>query len=235
VQSCVVCDEFVEQFQGDERGEGGQSRKELVEALTAMWNSVASGEADVAVYNKKLHVKHMVDVLSGDAGSNEARAAAAGPGGNVPVSFSQPNQQSADQMSPEQLFDEVASLRRKYDELVAFSVNLTAERDILNNTLEQTRRDLNREIASRQALEWQGLKAGPVRGGGRAQDKSKRGGGISLNTMIVVGILTFMAAIRVTNNGSVGFLRSVPVLSGFLGFNQLDEPSRVDSALNDEL
>ncbi|KAL7479858.1 hypothetical protein ACHAW6_005577 [Cyclotella cf. meneghiniana] len=234
VQSCVVSDEFAGQFRGDERGEGGQYRKELVEALTAMWNSVASGGTDVAVYNKKLHVKHVVDVFSGDAGNNEARAAAAGHGGNIPVSFSQPSQQNADQMSPEQLFDEVASLRRKYDELVAFSVNLTAERDILNNSLEQTRRDLNREIASRQALEKQGFKVGPVRGGGGAQDKCKRGG-ISMNTVIFVGILSFMAAIRATNNGSVGFLRSVPVLSGILGFNQLDEASRVDSALKDEL
>eukprot|EP00804_Cyclotella_cryptica_P010545 CCRYP_016324-RA/>CCRYP_016324-RA protein AED:0.42 eAED:0.42 QI:194/1/1/1/1/1/2/226/353 len=237
VQSCVVSEEFAEQFQGDERGEGGQYRKELVEALTAMWNSVASGGTDVAVYNKKLHVKHLVDVSTGDAGNNEASAAGAGAGlgGTLPPSFSQPNQQSADKMSPEQLFDEVASLRRKYDELVAFSVNLTAERDILNNTLEQTRRDLNREIASRQALEKQGFKGGPVKGGVGGQNKSKGGGGISMNTMIIVVILSFLAAIRATNNGSVGFLRSVPALGGFLGFNRLDHPSRVDSALKDEL
>merc|ERR1712151_963035 len=59
-------------------------------------------------------------------------------------------------MSPDQLFSEVTNLRKKYDELVAFSVNLTAERDILNNTLEQTKRELNRELAQRSAIENKG-------------------------------------------------------------------------------
>jgi hypothetical protein len=230
VQSCVVTDDFAGQFRSVERGEGGQYRKELVEALTAMWNSVANGGTDVPVYNKKLHVKHVVDVSSGDAGDNESGGAAAG--GTLPASFSQSNQQSADKMSPEQLYDEVASLRRKYDELVAFSVNLTAERDILNNTLEQTRRDLNREMASRQALEKQGAKTG-ARGG--ANEKSRGGAGISTNTLIIVGLVSFLMAVRATNTGSAGFLQSIPVLGGFLGFNRRAVPRTEDSGLKDEL
>merc|ERR1711933_418242 len=78
------------------------------------------------------------------------------------------NSVSLDRMSKDQLFSEVTNLRKKYDELVAFSVNLTAERDILNNTLEQTKRELNRELAQRSAIENKG--AGGV--GDRSMDSS---------------------------------------------------------------
>ena len=231
VQSCVVDNEFAGQFKGSEKVEGGQYRKELVEALTTMWNGVANGSTDVSVYNKKLHVKHVVDASSGQDGT--ADNAAAGGGGGLPTSLSANKQQSTDKMSPEQMYDEIASLRRKYDELVAFSVNLTAERDILNNTLEQTKRDLNREVASRQALEKQGAKAG-ARGVGGAQEKSA-GGGMSMNTMIVVGLLSFFIAVRATNTGAAGFLQSVPVLSGLLGFNAAAAPRGANAGVKDEL
>lgn len=228
MQSCVVSDDFANQFRADEKQEGGQYRKELVEALTSMWNSVASGGTDVAVYNKKLHVKHVVDVAQGAEGES---GASGGTGGRLPASTSTPNQTSADKMSREQLEQEHSALQRKYDELVAFSVNLTAERDILNNTLEQTRRDLNREVASRQAAEKQGAKA--ARGG--IQDKSKGNGGMSMNTLILVGILAFFMAVRATNTGSAGFLQSVPVLGGLLGFNAAAAPRGENSGPKDEL
>lgn len=112
------------------------------------------------------------------------------------------------------MYEEVTSLRRKYDELVAFSVNLTAERDILNNTLEQTKRDLNREMAARAALEKQGLKVL------RSQNiKSKQnGGGVSLKTLLLAMVISFLFAVKATNNGSIGLLKKVPVLRGMLGF-----------------
>ena len=232
VQSCVASDDFARQFAGSDKVDGGQYRKELVEALTSMWNNVASGGNDVAVYNKKLHVKHVVDVGSGQDRSAGGEGGGAGSRESAfPSTLSNTNQPSAtDKMSPEQLHDEVASLRRKYDELVAFSVNLTAERDILNNTLEQTRRDLNREIASRQALEKQGIKSG-ARGAGGSQE-SKGTGGMSMNTVIIVGILSFFLAVRATNTGSAGFLESLPMLGGLLGFNAAGAPR---TALKDEL
>lgn len=217
VQSCVVDDNFAKQFRDEKSvvGEGGQYRKELVEALTGMWNSVASGGTDVAVYNKKLHVKHVVD-----AGA-DATAATGGGEEAAPASSthrSNNNQTSADKMSREQAIEEVSSLRRKYDELVAFSVNLTAERDILNNTLEQTRRDLNREVASRQALEKQGANSRSAGGGRGGVQETKSGGGISMNTLIMVGLLSFFVAVRATNSGAAEFLHSVPILGGLLGF-----------------
>jgi hypothetical protein len=195
-----------------------------------MWNSVTSGGTDVAVYNKKLHVKHVVDAAGADA------AASGGGGEAAPASSAHPsnnNQTSAEKMSREQAIEEVSSLRRKYDELVAFSVNLTAERDILNNTLEQTRRDLNREVASRQALEKQS--ANSRAGGGRGVQETKSGGGISMNTLIMVGMLSFFVAVRATNSGAAEFLHSVPILGGLLGFNAGAAPRAENVGAREEL
>lgn len=210
-------------------GDGGahQYSKELVEELTAMWNSVSS-DSTLPVFNKKLHVRHVVDTAD-----STAAAAAAGGGGNngttatgLPASFQEgvDKRSNAEKMSPEQLTDEVATLRRKYDELVAFSVNLTAERDILNNTLEQTKRDLNREMATRTALEKQGLKVGS-----RSQDaksSKSRGGVVSAKTLLIMVVVAFLSAIRATNSGSLDVLRSVPVFGGMLGF---DSPAKKTS------
>jgi hypothetical protein len=49
----------------------------------------------------------------------------------------------------EHQFMENVALKKKYDELVAFSVTLTSERDILNNALEQAKRDLHKEMTAR--------------------------------------------------------------------------------------
>ena len=218
--------EFSAKFDNEPRvvpGEaGGQYKKELVEELTAMWNSASSSDSSVPVYNKKLHVRHVVD--TGAAGSGASRGGGGGNNGTasagLPASFQEgvDKRNNADKMSPEQLTDEVATLRRKYDELVAFSVNLTAERDILNNTLEQTKRDLNREMATRTALEKQGLKVGS-----RSQDakSSKSSGGVSAKTLLIVIVVAFVSAIRATNSGSLDVLGSVPVVGGVLGFNSL--------------
>jgi MSP (Major sperm protein) domain len=105
------------------------------EKLTALWTSVTSTGSNISVTNKKLSVKLTVDVNAGTT----SVAPGMGPGAS---SNADPTK-----LSQEQLVSELSGLRRKYDELVAFSVNLTAERDILNNTLEQTKRDLNRQIA----------------------------------------------------------------------------------------
>jgi len=119
VQSTVVSHEEAESL-----GEYDQ--------LTALWTKLQSGGSSTAnaTANKKLHVLHKV--AGSQAVAPEVAAAVANP----------------EQLSKDQLVAEISNLRRKYDELVAFSVNLTAERDVLNNTLEQTKRDLNREMSS---------------------------------------------------------------------------------------
>lgn len=216
----MVSDEFASQFQNEPRGEGGQYKKELVDVLTGMWNTATSG-SNTPVFNKKLHVRHIVGTSAGGAavagGGSLAGAAPSSGGatGSLPAAFSEgvDKRDNTDKMSPEQLYDEVASLRRKYDELVAFSVNLTAERDILNNTLEQTKRDLNREMATRTALEKQGLKVS------RSHDKkSSKSGGVSMKSLLFAVVFSFLLAVKATNSGSIVMLKNVPVLGGMLGF-----------------
>jgi len=209
VQSCTVTDDFASQFKNEPRADGGQYKKELVEALTSMWNKATSG-TEIPVFNKKLHVKHIAGSVAASASVTSRSGGAAG----LPTSFQEGKRNDADKMSPDQLQDEVTSLRRKYDELVAFSVNLTAERDILNNTLEQTKRDLNREISTRTVLEKQGFKPGT-----RSLDKkSGKGGGFSLMSLIFAMFITFVLAVKGTNSDSLEVLKDVPVLGDFLGF-----------------
>lgn len=213
-----MSDEFSSQFRNEPRGEGGQYKKELVEALTGMWNTATSGNS-IPVYNKKLHVRHVVEasaIPAAPPGAGASGGLAAAGGSSLPSKFQDEKPNNTEKMSPDQLSDEVASLRRKYDELVAFSVNLTAERDILNNTLEQTKRDLNRETATRTALEKQQGKLGRS-----AQDKkSNKGGGagVSVKSLLVVVVLAFLLAVKATNSGSTKMLKNVPVLGGLLGF-----------------
>lgn len=216
VQSCVVPDDISSQFRNEPRGEGGQYKQELIEALTGMWNSVTAGNS-VPLFNKKLHVRHVVGATAAVGGSGGGAREIATTADSLPSTFQEgvDKRNNTDRMSADQLYDEVASLRRKYDELVAFSVNLTAERDILNNTLEQTKRDLNREMANRAALEKQGLKVS------RSQDvKSNQShGGVSVKTLLIAMVISFLFAVKATNNGSMGVLKNVPFLRGMLGFD----------------
>jgi len=238
VQSCPVDDAFAAKYaqekakagpaDGKSGGVSGLS-KEMTDQLTAMWNA-SSGSHDV--YNKKLHVRHVVP--SGDGGgaapaSSASPAAAAPASASPPVALAASDKTPTDSMTPEQMFAEITNLRRKYDELVSFSVNLTAERDILNNTLEQTKRDLNREMASRAALD------NASGGGGGRGGKSGGGkkGGTSLMMVLFIAVACSLAGIKLANSGSVGFLQSVPVLGNALDF-QADETVGADVAAADK-
>lgn len=127
--------------------------KALGDKLTGMWNQASSGS--VEIHNKKLQVRHTVTPSAAPAPrvktESNSRSGSSSNVSGAPSSSS--DKVPPKDMTPQQLLTEITSLRRKYDELVSFSVNLTAERDILNNTLEQTKRDLNREMAARSALE----------------------------------------------------------------------------------
>jgi hypothetical protein len=125
------------------------------EQLTAFWASTgaaAATTAQAAIVNKKLHVRHVIvdatgAVAEGDINVNATtttRTTMATTNSSTTSTTIAPTA-----MTKEQLIPELTGLRRKYDELVAFSVNLTAERDMLSNTLEQTRRDLNRAVNAR--------------------------------------------------------------------------------------
>jgi hypothetical protein len=50
-------------------------------------------------------------------------------------------------------YNELHILRKKYDDVIAYTVNLTAERDAATNQLEETRKEMAREIARRRAAD----------------------------------------------------------------------------------
>lgn len=195
VQSCTVDNSFAAKKSG--------SQTELYDALTSMWNSVTSSGSSSTLQNKKLHVRHVVD-------SSASGASAANVPSGPPTLESTPHSNLTD-MSADQISSELSNLRRKYDELVSFSVNLTAERDILSNTLEQTKRDYNREMAARSALE--------NKQGGRSSSGSISGKGngngssiSSLMQLIVVGLACFLSGARIGASGNAPHL---PVVGNF--------------------
>jgi len=129
-------------------------------------------------------------------------------------------------MSPEQMFHEIATLRRKYDELVSFSVNLTAERDVLNNALEQSKRDLHRETGARVALERRdgGGGVAGVGGGASRMIKTSKKGGVSLVIVLILAVVAFLGGIKVGGGGAVPeILGDMPVLGPALGLQKEGE------------
>lgn len=179
IQTCFASPELVSEYSS--KG---------YEALTTLWNQISS--SSVQVGNKKLQVKHVVkDMEEPDAGVSGQRATT-----------------KLDDMSHAELLAETENLRKKYDQLVSFSVNLTAERDILNNSLEQTKRDLQAARSGRAPLP-------------KAQQKSASSGGFSFLVVLLLAILFFIAGIRLEQAGLAASLRQIPTV-GFL-FGAEDE------------
>eukprot|EP00980_Cylindrotheca_fusiformis_P028782 scaffold22642_cov134-Cylindrotheca_fusiformis.AAC.37 len=176
VQSCKAPASFTAKAAGES--------SELYDALTSMWNSVTSGNSEAPIFNKKLHVRHVVHEGDPNSSSNPRSAA-------IPPKLEGSSKVSVEKMSHEQLVGELSNLRRKYDELVSFSVNLTAERDILSNTLEQTKRDYNREISSRPTES----RGGSAPAGGKSLQST-------LMQLLVVAIACFVAGLRMGRGGS---------------------------------
>lgn len=206
VQSCVVDEKFARNYisqkdtlNDDHSPEAAQAGKELTESLISMWNAASSGD-DVQIYNRKLHVRHVVPPSADGTPSGKGQSSR----GQLW------DKTSLEKMTPEQMFVEISSLRRKYDELVTFSVNLTAERDILNNTLEQTKRDLNREIAKRKDVAVSGKD-----GKGDASVK-RSGGGIGIVPFLFLSFMIFLVAVKLSMMGKVDFLLKAPVLGDLM-------------------
>jgi len=203
VQSCTVDKSFAAKKSG--------SQAELYEALTAMWNSVINGGSSAALQNKKLHVRHVVDSSLSLSTTSAKTLLPSGSRGVAPRLQSTQHSNMVD-MSADQISSELSNLRRKYDELVSFSVNLTAERDILSNTLEQTKRDYNREMAARSALENKQGSGSSSRGG--VSGKGSGGGSMmsSLMQLLVVGLACFLSGARI---GASGTAPHLPVVGHF--------------------
>lgn len=123
------------------------------DAITELWSSGGTTKSSSAMANKKLHVRYnVVSSSSTDPAYHNTNTngttptihnrtilpSTTGSSGSHLPSTSAAN---AADMTKEQLMVELHNSKRKYDDLVAFSVNLTAERDMLSNTLEVTKRD----------------------------------------------------------------------------------------------
>ena len=137
-----------------------------------MWREAATDKA--AISNKKLQVKHTVDTASLSTTTNNSSGgygSVSAASDRIREGLSNSTGPGSEGLMPEQQFKDNANLRKKYDELVAFSVNLTAERDILNNALEQAKRDLNREMAARMSAEDSAVQA-PSRSSTRSKSAS---------------------------------------------------------------
>ena len=201
VQSCTVDNSFAAKKSG--------SQTELYDALTSMWNSVTSGGSSAHLQNKKLHVRHVVDSSPSATATSKSGATSSSRGGAPKLE--EASHSNLGDMSADQISSELSNLRRKYDELVSFSVNLTAERDILSNTLEQTKRDYNREIAARSALE--NKQGGRSSSGGSSGTGSGNGGMMSsLTQLIVVGLACFLSGARIGVSGNAPHL---PIVGNF--------------------
>jgi len=196
VQSCVVSADFVRDY--------NSSTDDAYDKLSGLWASITSSAAHT-IANKKLHVRHTVS-------ATEAEIPVASGGGGVEMPPKHVVAGNVQDMTNDQLLNEVTNLRRKYDELVNFSVNLTAERDILNNTLEQTKRDLNRELAKTKTLPTN------VRSSPHAPNaKSSNGGGRgNLVVTILVAVLFFALGSRMEAAGATTGLKKLPVLGSLL-------------------
>lgn len=184
------------------------------EELTTFWTQMTSMKHP-GIANKKLPVRHTVD----------AAAAAATGGSPSPQQHVRHHQTPIDSMSVSELSAELTSLRTKYDELVSFSVNLTAERDMLNNTLEQTKRDLQLAVA---ATTTSSSGKGILKNN-KAMTKSSTSGqsssSSSRTTMLVIMTLVTALSMGIVLGAKLhqlGLLRKVPILRDHL-YNNNDE------------
>lgn len=163
--------------------------------LTSLWATVGStpSPSTSAVANKKLHVKHVA------AESSEPVASDGETRGGSSIS-----REPIENLTHDQAKGELTNMRRKYDELVAFSVNLTAERDMLNNTLEQTKRDLNRELSKTSAHD-----NSSGRGRSSANGSVKNNAGATFILLLLFAIASFLGGIKLQQKGLV---TGIPVL-----------------------
>lgn len=159
--------------------------------LTEFWTQIqmaGGSNPTAAMANKKLHVRHKV------TGSTTVGSAAPA----TALAIANP-----ERLTKEQLLVELQNLRKKYDELVSFSVNLTAERDVLNNSLEQTRRDLNRELNANTATGHNKSRATVAATNAAAGG----GGGPSMVTVLIYVVTALLLGAKLQQ---MGYLRGMP-------------------------
>lgn len=96
--------------------------------------------------------------------------------------------------SPESIFTELQSLRKKYDAVVEYTVHLTAERDYHFSQLEQLKREIAKEKEKKKMMNPDGSSSSG-KGGNDQQGKVQQAQrGFSFFVVILVAVLSFFVA-----------------------------------------
>eukprot|EP00527_Entomoneis_sp_CCMP2396_P009224 CAMPEP_0198138140 /NCGR_PEP_ID=MMETSP1443-20131203/1552_1 /TAXON_ID=186043 /ORGANISM="Entomoneis sp., Strain CCMP2396" /LENGTH=361 /DNA_ID=CAMNT_0043799787 /DNA_START=64 /DNA_END=1149 /DNA_ORIENTATION=- len=209
------------------------------EKLSNYWTKVMSNTSAYGVFNTKLPVKLVAEMsgaattadvaakspsAAGAAGTTRSAAAVTTTAKSMPKTIT--SSKDVNVMSSESLRSELSNLRHKYDELVSFSVNLTAERDILNNTLEQTKRELNKYLHKTAAKDNRSNATNTDSGSGNAT-----GASIKSQFMYVLAFLFWFMGAWMAHRGQTKFLSYIPVVKGFF---PLAPPTPPTPVVNDE-
>jgi len=154
VQFAVVPESFASQFlQGD------VDEKEVMKSIQNLWKEL--GELDKAQQKKRITSKRLTTKfefpmnlsstvaprnLPAPAGAGHGSVASPTPAADLAARANKDHVPG----SPEAIFSELTALRRKYDDLVAYTVVLSGERDFLNQELEEVQGKLQKEVGKRQ-------------------------------------------------------------------------------------
>ena len=95
---------------------------------------------------------------------------------------------------PDQAFAELQSLRKKYDDVIAYTVHLTAERDSLITQIEEARRELTRE-AQKKKKEDNGSRGDKTEKS--ADNKKVTQQGFTLFSVVFFAFLAFLMGIYI--------------------------------------
>lgn len=198
---------FLVQSVGVNPEQYADSSKDQAQLLTDLWNDQSKGRKDVK--QKKLTVKFRTDDSSArpPATTNLHKAIEHAKESLAHVRHSgtatAAGSRDKTSFSDDQLWDEVKALRKKYDDLVAFTVNLTAEKDLIQRSLDSTKEDLARETNARKQLESQSMSArrtatSKLSAGGSASTataarSSSSSAGISLIWVVLLAAIAFWA------------------------------------------
>ncbi|CAM9636698.1 unnamed protein product [Chrysoparadoxa australica] len=191
--------------------EHDKNSKAHVAALSSLWGELKDQNEPTS--QKKLAVRFKFKEELPLSGASRGAAAAA-PLDDVKESLKELRQSTpakgrdddykiASSANPkDKLWEEVKTLRKKYDDLVAFTVNLTAEKDLLQRNLDQTKEDLGRETNLRKQVEKTMMdSAGRNKGAGMTGVKSSTGS-FTLIQVLLLAACFFCLGRYVSGNGA---------------------------------
>lgn len=169
---------------GSGNKEDAQSHRLKVEFVYAEISSFEASSSSRSGGNIGTRNGRVASTMGGDAATNDPNSG--GMGGLSDM--------KANDSDPDQVFAELQSLRKKYDDVIAYTVHLTAERDSLITQNEETRRELAREAQRRKKDD-----TGP-RGGNTeksADNKKVAQQGFTLFSVMFFALLSFLLGIYI--------------------------------------